>query len=96
MQKHQFKQDERFWLLVSLQLSGEATPEELAELEAFLQQRPGMGVRMEALHGLWKGASGQQERRPDALNRHLQRLSNHLSSPALKYEMSAPVAAVAE
>jgi len=96
MQEDQFKQDERFWLLVSLQLSGEATPEELAELEAFLQQRPGMGVRMEALHGLWKGASGQQERRSDALNRHLQRLSNHLSSPALKYEMSVPVAAEEE
>jgi len=91
MQEDQLKQDERFWLLVSLQLSGEAMPEELAELETFLQQRPGMGVRMEALHGLWKGASGQQDKRSDALNRHLQRLSNHLSSPALKYETGASV-----
>lgn len=107
MQEDQFKQDERFWLLVSLQLSGEATPEELAELAVLLQERPGMGMRMEALHGLWKGAGepekwmgagqqekwrgdGQQEKRTDALNRHLQRLSNHLSSPALKYE-TAPV-----
>jgi transmembrane sensor len=89
MQKDQSMQEDRFWLLVSLQLTGEATPEELAELGAFLQQRPDMGVRMEMLHGLWKGEPGTQGRRGDALNKHLQRLSNHLSAPALKYESAA-------
>lgn len=89
MQEDQFKQDTRFWLLVSLRLTGEATPEELAELETFLQRRPEMGVRMEMLHGLWKGEPEEQGRRADALSRHLQRLSNHLSAPALKYEAAA-------
>lgn len=86
MQKDQFMQEKRFWLLVSLQLTGEATPEELAELDACLQQRPEMGAKMEMLHSLWKGEPADKSRRADALNRHLQRLSNHLASPALKYE----------
>ena len=86
MQKDQFMQVKRFWLLVSLQLTGEATPEELAELEAYLQQHPEMGARMEMLHSLWKGEPAEKGRRGDTLNRHLQRLSNHLASPALKYE----------
>jgi transmembrane sensor len=90
MQEDQFTQDARFWLLVSLQLTGEATPEELAELETCLQRRPEMGVRMEMLHGLWKGAPVEQGRKGEALNRHLQRLSNHLAAPALKYETAAP------
>src|ERR1700759_1156507 len=90
MQEEQFMQDDRFWLLVSLQLTGEATQEELAELEAGLLQRPEMGARMEMLHDLWKMGPVDQGRREDALNKHLQRLSNHLSEPALKYETVLP------
>lgn len=41
---------------------------------------------MEMLHSLWKAEPTENPRRADALNRHLQRLSNHLASPALKYE----------
>ena len=89
MQEEQFKQEERFWLLVSLRLAGEATPEELAELEACLVQHPEMGVRMEMLHGLWESEPSDC-RRGGALNRHLQRLSNHFSAPALNYEMAVP------
>ena len=90
MQKDQFRQEQRFWLLVSLQLTGEATPEELAELEAYLQLHPEMGGRMEILHSLWKGEPEDKGRRAGALNKHLQRLSNHLASPALKYETGIP------
>ncbi|HVU54876.1 MAG TPA: FecR domain-containing protein [Puia sp.] len=86
MREDQIMQEDRFWLLVSLKLAGEATSEELAELEAFLQQRPEMGLRMEMLNGLWLGEPEDQGRRNDALNRHLQRLSNHLSAPTLNYE----------
>jgi ferric-dicitrate binding protein FerR (iron transport regulator) len=89
MQEDQFKQEERFWLLVSLRLAGEATPEELTELETCLAQRPEMGVRMEMLHGLWE-SEPSDARRGGALNRHLQRLSNHLSAPALSYETAIP------
>lgn len=91
MQEEQIRQEDRFWLLVSLKLAGEATSEELAEMETFLQQRPEMGMRMEVLNGLWQGEPEDQGRRSDALNRHLQRLSNHLSTPTLNYEATAAV-----
>jgi ferric-dicitrate binding protein FerR (iron transport regulator) len=41
------------------------------------------------LNGLWLGEPEDQGRRNDALNRHLQRLSNHLSTPTLNYEAGA-------
>ena len=82
-------QEDRFWLLVSLKLSGEATAEELADLAALLQAHPEMGLRLETLYQLWKErVPAVTSRRADALDRHLQRLSNHLSEPALKYETS--------
>ncbi len=73
--------DDRFWLLVSLKLSGEATEEELAALEALLQAHPERGLRLDILYSLWKGqASAPLSRRGDALGRHLQRLNSHLSA----------------
>jgi ferric-dicitrate binding protein FerR (iron transport regulator) len=75
-------QEDQFWLLVSLKLSGEATGEELAILEAHLQQYPERGLQLEALHNLWKGqvpAAGSLK--GEALNRHLQRLNAHLAEP---------------
>jgi len=79
--------DDQFWQLVSLKLSGEATQEELTALEILLQENPELGLRLEILHTLWKEApETPQARRTDALNRHLQRLSNHLSEPVLQYE----------
>lgn len=87
-------QEDKFWLLVSLKLSGEATEEELAALEALLQQHPEMGLQLETLYSLWKGrAPVTYFRKEDALNKHLQRLSNHLSEPALQYE-SVPAEAI--
>src|SRR5258708_36604132 len=80
-------QEDQFWLLVSLKLSGEATEEELAALEALLQEHPEMGLRLETLYNLGKGPDPvSSSRRVDALPRHLQRLSNPLSEPALQYE----------
>ena len=78
--------EERFWLLVSLQLAGEATPEELDELKGYLQQHPEKGLQVEVARNMW-----QQERRLPAgkvknFDRHLQRLSSHLAQPALQYE----------
>ena len=91
MQGEQITQEDRFWLLVSLRLAGEAAPEELAELEILLQQRPEWGLRMDMLSGLWQGEPEDQGRKNDALNRHLQRLSNHLSTPTLNYETAVAV-----
>jgi ferric-dicitrate binding protein FerR (iron transport regulator) len=75
-------QEDQFWLLVSLKLSGEATEEELATLEAYLQKHPEKGLQLETLHTLWKGQSSEAYRKEGTLDRHLQRLSVHLAEPA--------------
>ncbi|HEY4289500.1 MAG TPA: FecR domain-containing protein [Puia sp.] len=75
-------QEEQFWLLVSLKLSGEATEEELATLEAWLQQHPERGLQLETLHNLWKGqAPAAGSRKSESLDRHLQRLNALPSTP---------------
>jgi hypothetical protein len=79
--------EERIWLLVSLQLSGEATTEELEELKTLLQQYPGVSLKVEMIRNIWlnktKEIPGTVKTNFD---KHLQRLSNHLSEPALKFE----------
>ncbi|HEY4108661.1 FecR family protein [Puia sp.] len=85
-------QEERFWSLASLQLSGEATPEELAELGQLLSDHPELALRLEIFTNIWRQKQYPEFANPnpltkeDAFNRHLQRLSTHLSSPALQYE----------
>jgi ferric-dicitrate binding protein FerR (iron transport regulator) len=78
---------ERFWELVSLKLSDEAGPQELAELETLLQESPDLGLRMETLEAIWDtGHKNPYYAANDSFNRHMQRLSNHLSEPVLQYE----------
>jgi transmembrane sensor len=80
-------QEERFWLLVSLKLSGEATPEELEELDMLLKQLPEMGLQYETFSKIWvQKHAGLPVKRDDAFSKHLQRLSNHFAGPVLKYE----------
>jgi transmembrane sensor len=95
--------EEHFWSLVSLKLSGEASPEELAELDSLLGQHPEWGLRMELFGNLWnsrrQGEMGNSqaqtgnfaEAQRDSFSRHLQRLSHHLATPVLQYEQ-APAA----
>ena len=80
--------EEKLWLLVSLQLSGEATPAELEQLEAIKQQNPHWEPRITAFEQLWhtRNAAG---RTAMSFDKHLQRLSNHLASPALQFEVPA-------
>jgi len=82
--------EERFWLLVSLKLSGEASPAEIAELENLLLQNPGLGMRTELVNGIWNSHATHDFNKEAAFNRHMQRLSNHLSEPVLQYEMEEP------
>lgn len=83
---------DRFWELISLRLSGEANPAELAELEALLQEFPDESRRIETLDAIWEiPHKNQVIQSKDAFNRHMQRLSNHLSEPVLQYETSEPV-----
>jgi transmembrane sensor len=90
--------EEHFWSLVSLKLSGEASPDELAELDSLLGQHPEWGLRVELFVNIWNSRTPSEagnsrpqtgdfaETRRDSFSRHLQRLSHHLASPVLQYE----------
>jgi transmembrane sensor len=83
-------QEERFWLLASLRLSGEATPEEQAELNQLLSQHPEIALRLEIFTNIWRQQHPEAPvKKEDAFNKHLQRLSTHLSAPVLQYESGA-------
>ena len=79
--------EERFWLLVSLKLSGEALSEELAELETYLQKHPERKFQAERVNALWLATTKTTPSHKEiSFNKHMQRLSNHLSEPVLQYE----------
>ena len=78
---------DRFWELISLKMAGEATAAELTELEQLVREHPEEGARVEALELIWKAKEeAVQPGRKEAFNKHLQRLSHHLSEPVLQYE----------
>jgi transmembrane sensor len=86
-------QEERFWLLVSLQLSGEASTEELTELDGLLRENPEWGLRKELFTNIWQqkpatARTGEPAPNAEKFNRHLQLLSTHLSDPTLQYEQA--------
>lgn len=82
--------EERFWLLFSARLSGEATPEELTELEVFLQENPDAHLRTGMIENIWSvNPPLSEDYKEAAFNKHLQRMSNHFSEPVLQYESEA-------
>jgi transmembrane sensor len=79
--------EERFWLLLSARLAGEATPEELHELETYLEENPSEQIRAGAIGNIWSvNQSASDDYKEAAFNKHLQRMSNHFSEPVLQYE----------
>ena len=69
-------QEQRFWLLYSLKLSGEATLEDLGELDVYLEHEPALRERLEVLNSFWKQkAESDPSEKEEAFDRHLQRLS---------------------
>jgi len=78
--------EERIWYLLSLSLSGESTPEEGAELEALLKQYPEAGFRAQILQNVWDKCPQESATPPESFDKHLQRLSTHLSEPVLQFE----------
>lgn len=71
---------QRFWQLVTSKLSGEATADELHELDQYLQQNPEAGFKLDVISGIWN--ENEQTAQPAfSFNSHLQRLSNALPSP---------------
>jgi transmembrane sensor len=66
---------QRFWQLVSLKLSGEATSEEMRELEQFVQHNPEAGFKLDLISGIWN-ENDQPAQAPLSFKNHLQRLKN--------------------
>ena len=80
--------DEKLWLLVSLQLSGEATTEELKELEVLVQQDPRAAERVAVIAHIWKSRNetAAATSKTMSFDKHLQRLSNYLGAPVLQFD----------
>jgi transmembrane sensor len=78
--------EERAWYLLSLQLSGEATAEELEEFNMLLQQQPDLGLRVEIMRNIWRSRQQPLSATSNHFDKHLQRLSNHLSTPVLQFD----------
>lgn len=78
--------EERVWYLLSVQLSGEATAEELEEYSTLLSQYPELGMRAEILHNIWNSKQKTLPATANHFDKHLQRLSNHLAQPALQFD----------
>lgn len=80
--------EDRVWYLLSVQLSGEATTEELEELNTLLMQHPSLGLQAEIMRNIWNSRQPRKAKAATAshFDKHLQRLSNHLAQPALQFE----------
>jgi ferric-dicitrate binding protein FerR (iron transport regulator) len=83
-------QNERLWQLAGLKFSGEATAEELNELDALIKANPQIGFQLDIFEKIWSNKqSTSNSNLEESFNKHLQRLSNHLSEPSLQYEYKA-------
>jgi ferric-dicitrate binding protein FerR (iron transport regulator) len=82
--------EEHFWSLVSLRLAGEAGPQQQAEIAQLLREHPEWSLRLELYTNMYKGRQKQGQTDENNFSRHLQRLSNHLDTPVLQYDIPAP------
>jgi len=84
--------EEKLWLLVSLQLSGEATPAELEELKVLVQQDPLAAERVAVLRDIWMNRDGEDVvvNKAMSFDKHLQRLSNYTGAPVLQFDDDYP------
>jgi transmembrane sensor len=78
--------EERVWYLLSVQLSGEASKEESEELHTLLSQYPELGMRADIIRNMWNNRPKTMAVAPGHFDKHLQRLSNHLSQRALQFD----------
>lgn len=89
--------DQKFWLLVSLKLSGEATPEELAQLDLLVAQDPELKAQEQLLASIWhtkQQASGVSKE--EALSKHLVRLQQLQKTAEPQEAPPAPVQGAAK
>jgi transmembrane sensor len=70
------KEDKEYtWNLLAKKLTGEASPEELLELEALLRRNPELHYALQTLIDLWNSAEpSQQAAAESAFDRHLDRM----------------------
>jgi ferric-dicitrate binding protein FerR (iron transport regulator) len=69
--------NEKMWHLLILKLSGEASAEELEELDDLLQQHPDLALKAASVTSVWgTKAAPATENTDELFNRHLQRLSD--------------------
>src|SRR5579859_4133694 len=77
------KGQDRIWILMARKLSGEATAEEIAELERFQQQHPEMTYSLQMIADLWRSQNPTDDAEADqAFNRHLTRMALRDIQPA--------------
>jgi transmembrane sensor len=63
------------WNLIAKKLAGEATPEELRELEALLRNNPELHYPMQTVSDLWESSADDAKREAEtAFSRHLDRI----------------------
>src|SRR5436190_228877 len=71
--------DQRINLLISLKLSGEATPEELLELEMFVKNNPELLEKLVGIEKVWKQLGWHSIDQAEAsFEKHLLRLNNEI------------------
>jgi len=84
--------EQRISLLISLKLSGEATPEELKELETLIKNNSELSERVKNIENVWKQlgrrSTGLAEQ---AFEKHLQRLNNEIFEPNVLTQTSVDV-----
>src|SRR5580698_631836 len=65
------------WNLIAKKLAGEATPEELEELETLLRNNPELYYPMQTIADLWKNTSSKEKALAEkAFSTHLDRMEN--------------------
>jgi len=65
------------WNLIAKKLTGEASPEELQELEALLRGNPELHYPMQTMTDLWKSSNPEDHKMAErAFNRHLDRMED--------------------
>lgn len=83
--------NEKMWHLLILKLSGEASKEELDELDHVLQQDPDLALKAMSVESVWRNKGNQApEGTDDLFNRHLQRLSDDTAENTPFYHTEDP------
>jgi ferric-dicitrate binding protein FerR (iron transport regulator) len=84
--------DQRIILLVSLKLSGEATPEELKELEMLVKNDPELLQRLEDMSKVWNQLSRRSTGLAEgSFEKHLHKFNNEIFEPNILSQPSSDV-----